>query len=154
MATHSSTLAWRNPWTEKPGGSSPQGRKESDTTEATKQQQLIYSLSIISSRSFLLLLLLSHFSCVRLFAIPWTVAHQAPLFMEFPRQEYWSGWPCPSPGDLPNPRIKPGSPALQADSLPSEPSGKPHYQLLCHKSSKVIFGKSSKVILLPFSSYL
>ena len=52
MATHSSTLAWRNPWTEKPGGSSPQGRKESDTTEATKQQQLIYSLSIISSRSF------------------------------------------------------------------------------------------------------
>ena len=49
------------------------------------------------------------------------VAHQAPLFMEFSRQEYWSGSPFPSPGDLLNPGIKPGSPALQADSLPSEP---------------------------------
>ena len=44
-----------------------------------------------------------------------------------PRQEYWSGWPCPSPGDLPDQEIEPGSPALQADSLPSEPPGKPHY---------------------------
>ena len=87
-------------------------------------------------------------------AIPQTVFHQAPLFMEFPRQEYWSALPFPSPGDLPDPGIEPRSPALHADSLPSEPSGKPHYQLPCHKSSKVIFGKSSKVILLPFSSYL
>jgi len=45
--------------------------------------------------------------------------------MEFSRQEYWSGLPFPSPGDLPDPGIKPGSPALQADSLPSEPPGKP-----------------------------
>ena len=52
------------------------------------------------------------------------MAHQAPLSMEFSRQEYRSGLPFPSPGDLPNPRIKPGSPALQADSLPSEPPGK------------------------------
>ena len=58
------------------------------------------------------------------FATPWTVAHQAPLSMGFPRQEYWSGFPFPSPGDLPNPEIKPGSPALQADSLPTEPPGK------------------------------
>jgi len=43
--------------------------------------------------------------------------------MEFPRQEYWNGLPCPSPGDLPDPEIKPVSPALQADSLPSEPLG-------------------------------
>ena len=56
--------------------------------------------------------------------IQWAVAHQAPLSVEFSRQEYWSGLPCPSPGDLPDPGIKPGSPALQADSLPSEPSGK------------------------------
>jgi len=49
------------------------------------------------------------------------VAHQDPLSMEFSRQEYWSGLPCPPPGDLPNPGIKPRSPALQADSLPSEP---------------------------------
>ena len=52
---------------------------------------------------------------------PWTVALQAPLSMEFSRQEYWSGLPCPSPGDLPDPGMDPGSPALQADSLPSEP---------------------------------
>ena len=56
---------------------------------------------------------------------PWTAAHQAPLSMEFSRQEYWSGLPFPSPGDFPNTGIKPGSPALQADSLLSEPPGKP-----------------------------
>ena len=62
---------------------------------------------------------------VRLFATPWTVAYQAPPSMEFSRQEYWSGLPFPSPGDVPNPGIKPGSPALQAGTLPSEPPGKP-----------------------------
>ena len=60
-------------------------------------------------------------SCVRLFATPWTVAHQAPPSMGFSRQEYWSGLPFPSPGDLPNPGIEPRSPALQADYLTSEP---------------------------------
>ena len=55
---------------------------------------------------------------------PWTVACQAPLSMEFSRQEYWSGLPLPSPGDIPDPGIKPGSPALQADSLLSQPPGK------------------------------
>ena len=55
--------------------------------------------------------------------IPWTVAHQAPLSMGFFRQEYWSGLPFLSPGDLPNPRIKPRSPALQAVSLLFEPPG-------------------------------
>ena len=65
-------------------------------------------------------------SCVQLFATQWTVAHQAPLSMEFSRQEYyWSGLPCPSPGDLPDLGIKPRSPALEADSLLSEPPGKP-----------------------------
>ena len=59
-------------------------------------------------------------SCVWLFASPWTVAHQAPSSIGFPRQEYWSGLPFPSPGDLPDPGIQPGSPAFQADSLPSE----------------------------------
>ena len=48
-------------------------------------------------------------SCVQLFASPWTVAHQAPLSMEFSRQEYWNGLSCPPPGDLPNPGIKPTS---------------------------------------------
>ena len=64
-------------------------------------------------------------SRVRLFATPWTVAHQAPLSMGFSRQEYWSGLPFPSPGDLPDPGIEPRSPALQADALTSEPPGMP-----------------------------
>ena len=51
-------------------------------------------------------------SCVRLFATPWTVAYQAPPLMGFSRQEYWSGLPFPSPGDLPDPGIEPGSPTL------------------------------------------
>ena len=58
-------------------------------------------------------------SCPTL-ATPWTVAHQAPLSMGFSRQEYWSGLPFPSPGDLPDPGIESWSPALQADSLPTE----------------------------------
>ena len=60
-------------------------------------------------------------SRVRLFATPWTVAYQAPLSMGFSRSEYWSGLPFPSPGDLPDPGVKPMSPALQADALLSEP---------------------------------
>ena len=52
-----------------------------------------------------------------LFGTPWTLAHQAPLSMGFTRQEYWSGLPFPSPGDLPDPGMEPGSPALQADSI-------------------------------------
>ena len=63
-------------------------------------------------------------SCNRLFATPWTVAYQALPSVGFSRQEYWSGLPFPSPGALPNPGIEPGSPALQADALPSEPPGK------------------------------
>ena len=61
----------------------------------------------------------------QLFATPWTVAYQAPPSKEFSRQVYWSGLPFPSPGDLANPGIEPGSPTLQADALPSEPPGKP-----------------------------
>ena len=59
----------------------------------------------------------SRFGHVRLFEIPWTVAHQAPLSMGFSRQEYWSGLPFPAPGDLPDPGIEPMSLAWQADSL-------------------------------------
>ena len=63
-------------------------------------------------------------SQVRLFETPWTVAHQAPLSLVFSRQEHWSGLPFPSPGGLPDARIEPGSPSLQAESLPSEPPEK------------------------------
>ena len=64
---------------------------------------------------------LSH---VQLLVTTWTVARQAPLSTGFSRQEYWSGLPCPPPGDLLNPGMKPRSPTLQADSLPSETPGK------------------------------
>ena len=70
-------------------------------------------------------------SRVRLFATPWTVAYQAPPSMGFSRQEYWSGLPFPSPGDVPDPGIEPGSPALSADALPSEPPWKPVYIHIC-----------------------
>ena len=66
-----------------------------------------------------------HFSCGLLFATPQTVACQAPLSTGFSRQEYWRGLPFLSPADLPNPGVEPGSTALQADSLPSEPQGSP-----------------------------
>ena len=72
-------------------------------------------------------------SVVRLFAIPWIVAYQSPQSMEFSRQEYWSGLPFPSPGDLPNPGIEPWSLAMQADALPSEPPGKPRSEERCPK---------------------
>ena len=68
-------------------------------------------------------------SCGQLFATPWTVAYQAPPSIGFSRQEYWSGLPFPSPGDLSNPGMELGSPALQTDTLLSEPPGKPgHHQ--------------------------
>ena len=70
------------------------------------------------------LVLHSCFSRVRLCVTLWTAACQASLSMGFSRQEYLSGVPCPLPGDLPNPRINPGSPALQADSLPLSHQGK------------------------------
>ena len=74
--------------------------------------------------------LLSH---VRLCVTPGTVAYQVPPSMEFSRQEYWSGLPFPSLGDLPDPEIEPRSPALQADALPSEPLGKPvNHDLITH----------------------
>ena len=69
------------------------------------------------------------FSCVQVFVTPWTVAYQALQSMEFSRQEYWSGLPFPFPGDLPNPGIEPGSPSLQADTLPYEPPGKHMWKL-------------------------
>ena len=65
-------------------------------------------------------------------ATPWTVAYQASPSMGFSRQEYWSGLPLPSPGDLPDPGIEPGSLTLEADALTSEPPGKPSMQIhLC-----------------------
>ena len=75
---------------------------------------------------------LNRFSCVQLFVTVWIVAHQAPLSMGFPRQEYWSGLPSLPPGDLPDPGIELVSPALQADSLSTEPPRKPLEHLLLY----------------------
>ena len=66
-------------------------------------------------------------SRVQLFVTPWTVAYQAPPSLGFSRQEYWSGWPFSSPGDLPDPGIEPGSPASQTDALSSDPPESPHH---------------------------
>ena len=90
--------------------------------------------------------MLSRFSHVQLFVTPWTVARQAPLFLGFSRQEYWSGLPYSPPGDLPDLGIKPGPPALQADSLPPEPPGKPRFYV--NKPQKTI---SLKKIISPTS---
>ena len=73
--------------------------------------------------------MLNHFNSVQLFRTLWTVAHQAPLSMGFSSQEYWSGLPCPPPGDLPDPGIEPvspTSPALQVGSLPLALPAKPY----------------------------
>ena len=107
MAPHSSTLAWKIPWTEGPGG-----------LQSTESQRAGHFKSL---------------SRVRLFVTPLTVAYQAPLSMGFSRQEYWSGLPFPSPGDLPDSEIEPTSPVLAGRFFTAEPLGKPLGTVLEHK---------------------
>ena len=86
--------------------------------------------------------MLSHFSCVQFSVTPWTVGHQAALPMGFSRQEYWSGLPCPPPGDLPDPGMEPvfpESPALQTDSLPPSHLGSPVLASIIQQSDSVIY---------------
>ena len=90
-------------------------------------------------------------NCVSLFATPWTIVLQAPLSMEFSRQEYWSGFP----GDLPKPGIKPGSPALQEDSLPSEPPGRPailYICITCRRGNKALLVSARGIVKSAFLS--
>ena len=98
----------------------------------TTMTSFIWRLRLPPGHFGLLIVKVKSLSRVRLLATPWTVAHQVPLSMGFPRQEYWSGLPFPSPGDFPDPGIEPGSLALQADALTSEPPGKPHFNLWAH----------------------
>ena len=84
-------------------------------------------------------------SRVQLFETLLTVARQAPPSMGFSRQEYWSGLPFPSPGDLPNPGIEPGCPAWQADAFSSEPTGKPHEAVYVGKI-KESFGYAGSIL--------
>ena len=90
----------------------------------------------IYSESKILTCMLSHFSCVQLFVILETVACQTPLSMKSSRQKHWSGLPCPPPGDLPDPGIKPASPKFwQVDSLPTEPPEMPKTLTMREKMS-------------------
>ena len=77
-------------------------------------------------------------SRVRLFATPWIVAYQAPPSMGFSRQECWSGLPFPSPGDLPDPGIKPRSPALQAEVLHLSHQGSPYINYIAFLKLSVL----------------
>ena len=118
MATHSSTLARKIPWTEEPGRLQSMGREESDTT-----QRLHFSLNY----NYYYCVVFSH---VWLFASPWTVALQAPLSMGFPRQKYWSGLPFPSPGNFSDPGIEPSSlvsPALAGGFFTTSTTWEAHY---------------------------
>ena len=79
---------------------------------------------------------------------PWTVVHQVPLSMGLFRQEYWSGLPVPPPGDLPNPGIKPMSPAWQVDSLPLTPPEKPEEVLtVCFFFKRLVLIREAKSLL-------
>ena len=78
-------------------------------------------LVVLTLRQLLVKLL----SCVQLFMTPWTITYQVPPSMEFSSQEYWSGSPFPSPGNLPHPGIEPRSPTLLEDAFLSELPGKP-----------------------------
>ena len=138
MTTHSSILPWEIPWTEEPGGLQVHGVKKSWTllsdlvcTHTHTLNRLLTKEDMqradkymkICSTSYVIVL--SRFHHVRLFATPWTIEHQAPLSMGFPRQEYWSGLPLPSPGDLPDPGIEPmslASPALAGGFFTTSPT--------------------------------
>ena len=137
MATHSSVLAWRIPWTEEPGRLQAFGLKSRTRLSdfhftahfrITRRKiiHVIFFYRTSSSRTWQGARdIVNPCGCTRLvmslFATPWTIAHHVSLSMIFPRQEYWSGLPLSSPGDLPNPGIEPGSPALEADAFTSEP---------------------------------
>ena len=97
----------------------------------TNPDSILKSRDITLSTKVHLVSEVKSLSRVRLFVTLWTVEDQAPVFMGFSRQEYWSGLLFPSPGDLPDPGIEPMSPALQAGALTSEPPGKQgyHYSL-------------------------
>ena len=86
--------------------------------------------------------------CLSLLATPWTVAHQAPLVLGFSRWEYWSGLPFLPPGALPAPGIEPSSLALQAESIPHEPSGKPAFIYIALKN--VMCDKKKLSMLIVF----
>ena len=110
-------------------------------------------LALTITKAFLVIILVSEvksLSRVRLFVTPWTVAYQAPPSLGFSRQEYWSGLPFLSPGDLPDPGIESSSPALQVDELPFEP---PCFQIKEDSSQGFFWSsiKGNKITVLVYS---
>ena len=152
---HPSILAWKTPWREEPGRLQSIGLQRVGHhwihLALDKRKDINFELNCLESNAYFVLVRapggsrtpfwwfncerkkvkVKSFTHVLLFVTLWTVAHQAPPSMGFSKQEYWSGLPFPSPGDLPDPGIEPGSPALQADALPSEPPGKPNCRDFC-----------------------
>ena len=118
-------FVWRIPWTEETGGIQFMGSHR----VRHNWSNLAHTMKVK----------VKSLSCVRLFATPWTVAYQDPRSMGFSRQEYWSGLPFPSPGDLPDPGIEPGSSALQADASPSEPPGKSAHTIVTEYQHSAFF---------------
>ena len=126
MVTHFSIPAWRTPWTEEPGGLQSMGSKRARHDWVTNTMSLCHVWFTHSSAD-------GHSDCFHGLKVEVKVLvaqscltlcdPMAPLPMGFSIQEHWSGLPFPSPGDLPNPGVEPGSPTLQADSLLSEPQG-------------------------------
>ena len=122
MAIHSSTIGWKIPWTEEPGRPQSMGSQRVGHDWATTRScSPLISLNCHEWKYNSV----SHSVMSDSLQPPWTVAHRDPLSMEFSRQQYWNGLSFSSPGDLPDPGFEPGSPALQAYSLLSEPPGKP-----------------------------
>ena len=161
MATHSSILAWRTPmdrgaWLQ---DYSSQGCKQSNTTEATQHAHTMGQeevkleewrgewsgvFSYCSSEreekaptNRMLLLLFSWQVVSNSFVTLWTIAHQVPLSVEFPHQEYWSGLPLHPPGDLPDPEMESMSPALADGFFTIKPQGKPTNGIQYTASSKL-----------------
>ena len=153
MATYSNVLAWRIPGTGKPGGLPSMGSHRvghdwswlsSSSSSSSTRASSYFSFLTRKMKVSLHACIPSHFSHIRLFATLWTIAHQTPLSMGFSRREYWSRFPYPPPGDLPDPGIEPMSLCLQHWQLGSSPlaAGKassvftvaPHHSHYCPSS--------------------
>ena len=141
MTTHTNILAWKIPWTEEPGGLQIMGCQRVGYNWACMHAKPVS----VKSKLYLKWNEVKSLNRVWLFATPWTVARRALLSMGFSRQEYWSGLPFPSPGDLPDPGIEPKSPTLEADALTSEPPGKLYLAVL-----NTFFPTPFKIVTCPF----
>ena len=130
------------------------GSPPGSTVPGILQARILEWVAISFSKAWKWKVKVKSLSHARLLATSEIIAYQAPPSMGFSRQEYWSGLPFPSPGDLPNSETEPGSPALKAYSLLSEPPGKMHNLMqLGILLTQVISNPRGKVLLLPINQY-